>query len=159
MSGWFDQLVKIGFSEYEAKAYVAALALGATTGYQIAKKSGVPRSTVYEVLNKLAERGAMLTQSFGDQMRYVPVPAEQFLNRLQHEFRRNIDVLCEELTHIETTESLGNTWNLTGRNNLFSYARQMILKAEQEGLCSFLSHVIEESSAKNKILRFRITQR
>ena len=128
----FARLVEIGFSEYEAKAYVAALALGATTGYQVAKESGVPRSTVYEVLNKLAARGAVLTQTFGDQVRYVPVPAALFLNRLQHEFQRNLDLLREELNRVETAGSLGNTWNITGQSNVFSYARQMIIQAEEE---------------------------
>lgn len=37
---WMD----IGFTEYEAKAYIALLRLGPATGYQIAKESGVPRS-------------------------------------------------------------------------------------------------------------------
>lgn len=134
MNGLLERLIEIGFSEYEARAYVAALALGTTTGYQVAKESGIPRSAIYEVLNKLTERGAVLTQSFGDQIRYVPVPANQFLNRLQHEFQRNLELLRKELDHIEATEALGNTWNVTGRANLFSFARQMIMEVTAEVL-------------------------
>ncbi|MBN1935168.1 MAG: TrmB family transcriptional regulator, partial [Anaerolineae bacterium] len=37
-----EQLVKIGFSEYEAKAYIALLRENPITGYQLSKLSGVP---------------------------------------------------------------------------------------------------------------------
>jgi sugar-specific transcriptional regulator TrmB len=126
------QLVEIGFTEYEAKAYVALLQLGPATGYQTAKESGVPRSTIYEVLNKLAARGAVLTQSLGDQVRYAPVPADILLNRLRHEFERNIDRLLDGFERLDVSVSLGDTWNLTGLNNLFAYARQMIMQATEE---------------------------
>ena len=48
-----------GLSGYEAKAYLALLAGGEPmNGYEVAKASGVPRSTVYETLGKLVARGA-----------------------------------------------------------------------------------------------------
>ena len=51
-----DRLVKIGFSEYEAKAYLALLGASPVTGYQLSKDSGVPRSMIHEVLGKLTAR-------------------------------------------------------------------------------------------------------
>ncbi|MEJ2150164.1 MAG: helix-turn-helix domain-containing protein, partial [Chloroflexota bacterium] len=52
------KLVAVGFTEYEAKVYVALLQEYPATGYQISKKSGVPRSMVYEALGRLHARGA-----------------------------------------------------------------------------------------------------
>ena len=83
-----DGLVKIGFSEYEAKAYVALLRENPITGYQLAKLSGVPRSMIYEVLSKLVLRGAAMilrkegsTQGTqGTRTLYAPVPAGQFVS-------------------------------------------------------------------------------
>jgi len=40
------KLVKIGFSEYEAKAYVALLRESPVTGYELSMLSGVPRSMI-----------------------------------------------------------------------------------------------------------------
>ena len=40
------QLVKLGFSEYEAKAYIALLGKSPVSGYELAKQSGVPRSMI-----------------------------------------------------------------------------------------------------------------
>lgn len=128
-----ERLVEIGLTEYEAKAYIALLRLGPASGYQVAKESGVPRSTIYEILAKLVIRGAVLTQSFAEQVRYAPVAPEQFLGRLRREFQDSHDALLDGLSDLtKTAAPPGNTWNLAGRRNLFSYARQMIDQAKQE---------------------------
>ena len=49
-----ELLKDAGLSGYEGKAYLALLAAGEPlNGYEVAKASGVPRSTVYETLGKL----------------------------------------------------------------------------------------------------------
>lgn len=83
MANLVQRWTTLGFTEYEAKAYVTLLQLGSATGYQIAKESGVPRSMIYETLNKLAARGAVLTQSFAEMVRYAPVPPEELLSRMR----------------------------------------------------------------------------
>ena len=133
MSDLVERLVEIGFTEYEAKAYVALLRLGPASGYQVAKESRVPRSTIYEVLAKLVMRGAVLTQSFAEQVRYVPVPPDRFLSRMRREFEDNIDALVDGLMDTAGTPTApGGTWNLAGRHNLLAYARQMIEQAQHE---------------------------
>jgi hypothetical protein len=128
-----ERLVDIGLTAYEAKGYVALLQLGTASGYQVAKESGVPRSAIYETLAKLVMRGAVLTQSFAEQVRYAPVPPEQFLGRLRREFQDSHDALLDGLSDLTMSAApSGSTWNLTGRRNLFSYARQMIDQAQQE---------------------------
>ncbi|HBY99668.1 MAG TPA: hypothetical protein DEP84_37990 [Chloroflexi bacterium] len=128
-----EKLMELGFSEYEAKAYLALLPLGSTTGYQIAKESGIPRSTIYEVLQKLIARGAVLTQSFADQTRYTAVPSTQLLERMQRDVQEAIEALDQGLQGVaENAPPSGDTWTLTGRRNLFAYARQMIEQARKE---------------------------
>ena len=123
----------IGFTEYEAKAYVALLRLGPTTGYQTAKESGVPRSMVYEILNKLAARGAVVTQSLAETVRYAPVPPERFLERIQRELEDNVAALTRELESLPAASDVpGSTWNLVGRKNILAYAGQMIERAQNE---------------------------
>jgi len=77
-----DKLIKLGFSEYEAKSYVALLRESPVTGYQLSKTSGVPRSMIYEVLGKLTARGAAMKLRKGDSTQYAPVPADEFLDQL-----------------------------------------------------------------------------
>lgn len=126
---WMD----IGFTEYEAKTYIALLRLGPATGYQIAKESGVPRSMVYEILNKLVARGAVVTQSFAEMVRYAPVPPDDLLERMRREMEDNLAALTDALKGITAGSAApGSTWNLAGRKNILAYARQMIDRAQSE---------------------------
>lgn len=51
-------LQQLGFTEYEARAYVALVADGELNGYALAKATGIPRANIYAVADKLVQRGA-----------------------------------------------------------------------------------------------------
>ena len=133
MSNLVEQLAKTGFTEYEAKVYVALQRVSPATGYQVAKESGVPRSTIYEVLGKLIARGAVVTQSFGDMVRYAPVPPDLLLDRMRHEFEDTLDELSEGFKRVTATPvAPGQTWNIAGHDNILAQAREMIERAQSE---------------------------
>ena len=132
MSDPIESLVKIGFSEYEAKVYVALLRESPVTGYQIAKLSGVPRSMVYEVLGKLTARGAAMTLHKEGSTRYAPVPAAEFLDQLQREHEDLIDSLKDDLTTIDTASDLEYVWNIEGHDNVMAKAKEMIAQANKQ---------------------------
>jgi sugar-specific transcriptional regulator TrmB len=133
MADLVEQLGKTGFTEYEAKVYVALQRVSPATGYQLAKESGVPRSTIYEVLGKLIARGAVVTQSFGDMVRYAPVPPDLLLDRMRHEFEDTLDELAQGFKHATVTPvAPGQTWNIAGRENILAQAREMIDRAQNE---------------------------
>lgn len=52
-----SELKKIGLTEGEVKLYDALLELGETTRARLAKKSGVSASKIYDVINRLSEKG------------------------------------------------------------------------------------------------------
>lgn len=54
-----EELKNAGLSENEAKVYLAALELGETSVYRLAKKSGVKRTTTYLAVESLKEKGLM----------------------------------------------------------------------------------------------------
>ena len=54
-----DELKNAGLSENEAKVYLAALELGETSVYRLAKKSLVKRTTTYLAVESLKEKGLM----------------------------------------------------------------------------------------------------
>jgi sugar-specific transcriptional regulator TrmB len=127
--GPIDKLVQIGFSEYEAKAYVALLRESPVTGYQLAKTSGVPRSMIYEVLGKLTARGAAMMLRKEGSTQYAPVPAAEFLAQLQHEQDALIGSLEEELAGLDAVSDLDYVWNIEGHENVMAKARDMIGQA------------------------------
>jgi sugar-specific transcriptional regulator TrmB len=136
--GPIDKLVQIGFSEYEAKAYVALLRESPVTGYQLAKASGVPRSMIYEVLGKLTTRGAAMTLRKEGSTQYAPVPADEFLAQLQHEQDALIGALEEELAGLGAASDLDYVWNIDGHENIMAKAREMIDRARQRIYLSLL---------------------
>jgi len=125
-----EKLVKIGFSEYEAKAYIALLKESPGTGYQIAKLSGVPRSMIYETLGKLTARGAAMTLHKEGSTQYAPVPAEELLDHLQREHKNTIHSLKDDLTAIDSTSDLEYVWNIEGHENIMAKAEEMIDQAK-----------------------------
>jgi sugar-specific transcriptional regulator TrmB len=86
-------------SGYEAKAYIALLTAGEPlNGYEAAKASGVPRSTVYESLAKLVSRGAAFeVKSPANGVAYVALPSEALVGRLRREMTGTIDGLAQVL--------------------------------------------------------------
>lgn len=85
-----DELVRLGFSTYEARTYVGLLLAGGGTGYRISNGTGVPQPKVYETLHRLVERGAAV-QINDRPARYVAVAPQELLSRLERDFRRRLE--------------------------------------------------------------------
>ena len=129
--GPIDKLVRIGFSEYEAKAYVALLRESPVTGYQLAKLSAVPRSMIYEVLGKLTVRGAAMTLRKEGSTQYAPIPAQEFLEQLHREQDALINALEEDLSDLDATSDQDYVWNIEGHDNIMAKAEEMLAQAQE----------------------------
>jgi len=125
-----DKLVKIGFSEYEAKAYIALLRESPVSGYQLSKLSGVPRSMIYEVLGKLTTRGAAMTLHTAGATKYAPVPAAEFLDQLLQEQEDLVVSLKDDVAHLTSAPDLEYVWNIEGHENILAKAEEMIDQAK-----------------------------
>ncbi|WP_424236939.1 TrmB family transcriptional regulator [Bhargavaea ginsengi] len=110
-------LKKYGFTEYEAKIYLALLQRHPMNGNEIAKQSGVPSPKVYETLKRMNERTVVFSVSDGSSSNkklYSPLPYEELLSVMEAEFEEdtallngyfqslstNLDVDWSELYHI-----------------------------------------------------------
>lgn len=65
------ELQRIGLDEREAKVYLAALELGPSPVQKIAQRSGVPRATVYLILDDLQSKGFVSTYEEGKKTLFV----------------------------------------------------------------------------------------
>lgn len=81
----YKELHRLGFSQYEIQVYTAALKKFPITGYKINKRSGVPRKMIYEVVATSLKKGAVYTATLVP-LTYVPLPAEELINRLRNNF-------------------------------------------------------------------------
>jgi Cd2+/Zn2+-exporting ATPase len=119
----------VGFTEYEAKVYLELLRENPTTGYQLSKRAGVPRSMVYEALGRLHARGAVLETQEERATLYRPLPPDVLLNIRQQEQERLIGDLRDGLNKIYTAQEEDRLWTISGRRSVLSYAASMIQKA------------------------------
>jgi Cd2+/Zn2+-exporting ATPase len=124
--------MQIGFTEYEAKVYLALLQESPTTGYQISKRSGVPRSMVYEALSRLHARGAVLETVEERATLYRPLPPDLLLDRHADEHQRLIGGLRDGLSTLFNAPRESSVWTIAGRRSVIAYASQLIHNAETE---------------------------
>ncbi|MEA4884192.1 MAG: helix-turn-helix domain-containing protein [Clostridia bacterium] len=137
-------LARLGFTEYEAKTYVALLQHSPATGYQISKEAGIPRSMVYEALGRLANRGAIMSLPSGDTTRYAPQPVNALLDSLRHRYEDALDSAHETLIRIGESTPRDQVWNIEGRDAVLAHARETIRRTQHELLVSIDDRTLVE---------------
>jgi len=81
-----EQLIKqIGFTENEAKLYLQLADMGKSTAQILAKRSNVPRTTVYSVLEGLVARGLVSEERKQATTFFVANPPTSLLRLVQRE--------------------------------------------------------------------------
>ena len=76
-------LKDFGFSEKELKIYIASLQLGKDTATNIARKSGIKRSTTYLVLEELSKKGFVGIQQTQHTTYFSPAHPKKILTKLK----------------------------------------------------------------------------
>src|SRR5213082_711391 len=109
-----ELLQQIGLNKYEAEAYYTLLAEGPLTGYELGKRSQVPLSRSYEILERLSQKGLVLVQP-GDPPRYAAQEARLFLGALRATQSATLDALAEALAGLPRSRSGDEFWVLRGR--------------------------------------------
>jgi sugar-specific transcriptional regulator TrmB len=89
-------LIKLGFSENEAKVYLAALEMGISSAQDIAQKAGIIRTTGYSVLSYLVNRGVVGKTKIKGKTRFVTEPPFRLLT-LINELEKGIKEALPEL--------------------------------------------------------------
>jgi Cd2+/Zn2+-exporting ATPase len=132
MNELIHELTQIGFTEYDARVYVALLGDHPATGYQISKVSGIPRSMAYASLARLASRGAVLKSAEEKVTTYRPLPPDVLLAQLHQEHESRIQKLAAGLSELYTDKPEQVLWSIEGRGPALAFAQEMIQSANQE---------------------------
>jgi Cd2+/Zn2+-exporting ATPase len=127
-----EQLTGIGFTEYEAKVYLALLREHPATGYRLSKQSGVPRSMVYEALGRLSARGAVLSTTDEKATLYRPLPPEALLEGVRREHHQLMEDLSSGLDELFDSKSENFLWTIGTETAVRAYASKMIGSAKEE---------------------------
>jgi len=125
-----ELLQQIGLNKYEAEAYYALLAHGPLTGYELGKRSQVPLSRSYEILERLTQKGLALIQP-GDPPRYSAGEPERFLGQVRSTMATTLDALADALAALPHSDTSGEFWVLRGRQHIIARAQALIAGAQQ----------------------------
>jgi len=87
-----------GFSDKESKVYLAALRLGEATISVLAEESKVKRTTIYDILDNLIKKTALITVKRGKQTIYIPTPPRHLLQLA----RRSLDRVEDNIDKLES---------------------------------------------------------
>lgn len=122
-------LQKFGFTQYESQVYEAIFAqdspLDATS---IVNYSNVPKAKIYEVLNRLIDKGIVLTTMHGKKKLYMAVDLQSIILKIRADFEKDIEEL--KTYKIKRTFTDEHIWTLKDASSIASNIEQLIEEAD-----------------------------
>lgn len=120
-----QQLQALGFTEYEARAYITLLEQGELSGYAWAQHSGIPRANIYAVAQKLADRGAVQSRAGRRGKTWSAVSSNLLLSGIRAQYKRNLERADQSLANLQQARQTNTVFNLRD-DELLLRARQLI---------------------------------
>jgi HTH-type transcriptional regulator, sugar sensing transcriptional regulator len=136
MEDLLANLQKLGFSQYESRAYVSLLQNPEVTAYELARHSGIPPSKIYEVVERLLAKELVTTLGLGGHPKYVALEPGHAVERYRRSYDLVLDTLATQLENLYAGEkgSDAYVWNLVDREDIETKAVQLIKSAQSEVL-------------------------
>ena len=131
MDGNIEILKGIGLTLYEAEAYVTLTSLISSNATEIAEKSGIPRSKIYDVLKELAKKDFIEIEDGRPQTYNVKSPVE-VLSREKEKIDSEIDDTITRLTNIYEngiSQVQAPIWRIYGVEKIISQEIEIIKRA------------------------------
>ena len=92
----YNILTKLGFSEKEAKLYLACLELGSGTVIQLSRKADVTRTSAYDILDEMLEKGYVSKIHKDKHIIFSAVDPETLKKRFENSIR-DLELALPEL--------------------------------------------------------------
>ncbi|MEM1752412.1 MAG: helix-turn-helix domain-containing protein [Archaeoglobaceae archaeon] len=143
-----EVLKSFGLSEYEARALATLISKGVLSAREIAELSGIPRTSVYDVMNNLKTKG--FVEEFGKPVKFKAVGKDEIVSMLSRKTAENLEVLREELSKLKTEEV--EIVKLYRGRSVLEKLEELVLSSKREivALISFIKPEIKEILSKAK---------
>jgi sugar-specific transcriptional regulator TrmB len=129
-----ETLQQLGFSQYEAQCYLGLLRQHPLNGSQLSTVCGVPRSMVYQTLNRLEGKAAVvrLSSEEGEPQQYEPVAPKQVIANLSARFQATCEHLEEELDALIVSPPAEVVFNIVGMDDILKRGSFLLRQAQQQ---------------------------
>jgi sugar-specific transcriptional regulator TrmB len=123
-------LQELGFTDYEARVYIALLQGSPATAYEISKQNGLPRPNAYTALESLERKQAVQRVST-EPVRFVPVDPGELLDRISRTVTERCTSLRDRLEQLKGVDDTHHVWNVAGAAHARAKIGEMIERAKQ----------------------------
>ncbi|MCK9592001.1 MAG: TrmB family transcriptional regulator [Methanoregula sp.] len=130
-------LKSLGLTKYEALVYIALLKVVTATASEIHEISGVPRASVYTVINQIIDKG-LVSVSQSAPKRFAAIPPEDVITRLMGRIEKDAQYARDSLSSVyreRMNPGLGTEeliWNIYGIENIKKRFTDLISGAKRE---------------------------
>jgi len=121
---------KLGFTDYEAKAYLTLCQVSPATAYEISKIAGLGKANVYSALESLVRRGAAQPVSQAP-VKFVPLEPAVLLGQIAKVTSARCKELAGKLERVEPIGATDYVWTIGGEENIHIKVGEMIGRARQ----------------------------
>ncbi len=115
----------MGFSDYEAKTYIALLLTPNATAYEISKAAGIPKANCYTVLENLRKREAVQAVS-ENPVKYVGVDPKKFFSKMAINTQLRCEKIQDSLSNIGFLPQEDLVWSLNDNESLHIQIEKII---------------------------------
>lgn len=130
METLIEHMSLFNFSPYETRAYCALLQKSPLNGHEVSRAAGIPPSKIYETLQRLHQKGAVLIYH-SEPTLYAPVPYQDLLASFHQRTEMTFQAVARELEQLGTESDDSLTWSLTGPVNIIDVMERLIARTTQ----------------------------
>lgn len=127
-----EALEQLGLTEYEAKCFVALTRIKQGTAKDISHISDVPRSRVYDTVERLHKRGLVDVQQ-SEPRQYRAVSKDTAFNKLRQDYNDSIetaDAALEQVESAKTQEEKG-LWAVANASHVTDRVEELLDDADE----------------------------
>jgi sugar-specific transcriptional regulator TrmB len=127
-----NTLRKLGFTEYEARAYISLVGFGMATAREIHEASGVPQGRIYSVLRSLSDKNYIEILKGNPSYFYADNPGAT-LNKLKTEMNNSINESIEYLSNLHlNSKPPSPIWAISSEWGIKNRIKTLIQGADRE---------------------------
>lgn len=140
-----DYMKRLGFSEYEIKAYFALLKNHPINGYGLSKASKIPRSRIYEIVEGLIHKGIVFDKYENDARLFMPLEPNRLITKLKSEYETIFEHI-DEYTHMLYNHKNHHyeQKNISGRDDILNVIKLLFKEAEHRIALSIWQEEFDE---------------
>ena len=120
-----NDLKELGFTEYEAKVYLALLKNHPASAYTVSQDSGVPHSRVYDVTRRLIQKGYAVSAGSNPEL-FTPLSPDDLIDKLRVDAERVTERVGRRLKSLDFGAGFDPVWYLRNREETLERCRTLI---------------------------------